>query len=83
MPDSELDSISDETTYLTVGDVVSLAFRKRGIRPRLSVYDGSTERREMTEFAKLVEDEPKEEVVNPAGEITASMAGASKGAPGW
>ena len=73
MPDSELDSISDETTYLTVGDVVSLAFRRRGVMPRLSVYDGSTERREMTEFAKLVEDEPREEVVNPVGEITVSM----------
>ena len=73
MPDSELDSISDETTYLTVGDVVSLAFRRRGVMPRLSVYDGSTERREMTEFARLVEDEPREEVVNPAGEITVSL----------
>lgn len=74
MPDSELDSIEDETIYLTVGDVVSLSFREHGVRPRLSVYDGFTERREMTDFARLVEDEPKEDVVNPAGTITADMA---------
>lgn len=74
MPDSELDSILDETLYLTVGDVVSLVFRKHGVKPRLSVYDGFTERREMTEFAKLVEDEPKEKVINPAGTISAEMA---------
>lgn len=74
MPDSELGSIEDQTSYLTVGDVVSLTFRKHGLRPLLSVYDGSTERREMTEFARLVESEPKDEVVNPAGTITADMA---------
>lgn len=74
MPDSELDSILDETLYLTVGDVVSLVFRKHGVKPRLSIFDGFTERREMTEFAKLVEDEQKEEVVNPAGTISAEMA---------
>ena len=33
MPDSELDSVLDETIYLTVGDVVSLVFRKHGVRP--------------------------------------------------
>jgi len=76
MPDRELDSIEDETVYLTVGDVVSLAFRKSGVRPRLSVYDGFTERREMTGFARIVADEPKETVVNPAGTITAAMADA-------
>ena len=76
MPDRELDSIEDETVYLTVGDVVSLAFRKSGVRPRLSVYDGFTERREMTDFARIVADEPKETVVNPAGTITAAMADA-------
>ena len=74
MPDSELDSVLDETIYLTVGDVVSLVFRKHGVRPRLSIYDGFTERREMTEFARLVENEPKKEVVNPAGTISAEMA---------
>lgn len=74
MPDSELDSVLDETIYLTVGDVVSLVFRRHGVRPRLSIYDGFTERREMTEFARLVENEPKKEVVNPAGTISAEMA---------
>ena len=52
--DSDLESFSDETPLITVGDVVSLTFRKRGIVPDLSIYDGSTERREMTEFAELV-----------------------------
>lgn len=76
LPDSCLDSIEDETVYLTVGDVVSLVFRRHGVRPSLSIYDGFTERREMTDFARLVEDEPKETVVNPAGTITAEMADA-------
>lgn len=74
LPESLFDSNMDETTYLTVGDVVSLTFRKHGVRPMLSIYDGFTERREMTEFAGLVEDEPKDVVVNPAGTITAAMA---------
>ncbi len=76
LPDSQLDSIKDETTYLTVGDVVSLVFRKHGLRPGLSIYDGFTERREMTEFATLVRDEEKDEVVNPAGMITTELVGA-------
>lgn len=74
LPESLFESNMDETTYLTVGDVVSLTFRKHGVRPMLSIYDGFTERREMTEFAGLVEDEPKDVVVNPAGTITAAMA---------
>lgn len=74
MDDSELDSFDIQTTLITVGDVVSLTFRKHGIRPFLSIYDGMTERREMTEFARLVEDEPKARVINPAGTITAAMA---------
>ncbi|MDO5862397.1 MAG: GTP-dependent dephospho-CoA kinase family protein [Thermoplasmata archaeon] len=76
LPESELASNSGETVYLTVGDVVSLTFRRCGVTPRLSIYDGFTERREMTDFARLVEDEPKETVVNPAGTITAAMADA-------
>ena len=74
--DSDLESFSEETPLITVGDVVSLTFRRRGIRPDLSIYDGSTERREMTEFAQLVQDEPKDEAVNPAGTITAELADA-------
>lgn len=74
MEDSELDCIYAQTRFITVGDVVSLTFRRHGVRPLLSIYDGSTERREMTDFARLVEDEPKEVVSNPAGRITARMA---------
>ena len=55
---------------ITVGDVVSLTMRRNGIRPILSVYDGYTERHEMTDFAALVEGEEKEVVANPAGTIT-------------
>lgn len=79
MADSELETFDAQTNFITVGDVVSLTFRQHGIRPMLSVYDGRTERREMTEFARLVEDEPKTEVVNPAGEITAAMVEAIRG----
>lgn len=76
MEDSELDNIDSQTRFITVGDVVSLTFRRHGVRPLLSIYDGSTERREMTDFARLVEDEPKEVVSNPAGRISAQMADA-------
>ncbi len=75
LPESEVDA-TGKTTYLAVGDVVSLSLRRLGARPGLSVYDGLTERREMTDFARLVEDEPKERVANPAGTITAEMADA-------
>ncbi len=71
--DSDLESFDAQTSLITVGDVVSLTFRKHGIRPFLSIYDGRTERREMTEFAILVNDEEKREVVNPAGMITADL----------
>ena len=74
MDEGELDSIDAQTSFITVGDVVSLTFRRHGVRPLLSVYDGSTERREMTDFARLVEPEPKAVVSNPAGRVTAEMA---------
>lgn len=76
MDDSELDHIDAQTRFITVGDVVSLTFRRHGVRPLLSIYDGSTERREMTDFARLVEGEEKEVVSNPAGRITAQLADA-------
>ena len=34
---------------ITVGDVVSLTMWRMGIIPDLAIYDGRTERREMTE----------------------------------
>ena len=71
--DGDLEEYQAQTTLITVGDVVSLTFRKHGIKPFLSIYDGMTERREMTEFAILVEDEEKKEVVNPAGMITKEL----------
>ena len=71
--DSDLEGYQAQTTLITVGDVVSLTFRKHGIKPFLSIYDGMTERREMTEFAILVENEEKDEVVNPAGMITKGL----------
>ena len=82
MYDGELDFYVVETSLVTVGDVVSLTFRKHGFMPSLSVYDGRTERREMTEFAKLVQDEEKIEVVNPAGMITAAMSDAIRASIG-
>ena len=69
-----------DTKIITVGDVVSLTMRKNGIRPILSVYDGYTERHEMTEFANLVEGEEKEAVTNPAGVITDELEDAIRNA---
>jgi hypothetical protein len=77
--DDDLASFDVKTPLITVGDVVSLTFRKHGIRPFLSIYDGITERREMTEFATLVEDEEKDEVVNPAGRITRQLVESIRG----
>ena len=77
--DSDLETFHAQTTLITVGDVVSLTFRKHGITPFLSVYDGMTERRDMTEFALLVENEEKKEVENPAGRITRELAETSRG----
>lgn len=77
--DSDLETFHAQTTLITVGDVVSLTFRRHGIRPFLSIYDGITERREMTEFASLVEDEDKDEVVNPAGRITRELVESIRG----
>ena len=65
---------------ITVGDVVSLTMRRNGIRPILSVYDGYTERHEMTEFAALVEGEEKKVVANPAGTITDELDDAVRNA---
>ncbi len=77
--DSDLETFYAQTLLITVGDVVSLTFRNRGITPFLSVYDGMTERREMTEFARLVEDEERKEVINPAGKITRELAETIRG----
>jgi Uncharacterized protein conserved in archaea len=67
---------------VTVGDVVSLVARKNGIVPSVSVYDGYTERREMTEFAELVRENKENElkVSNPAGTITCDLIDAVKNA---
>ena len=79
LKESELIKHKD-TKMITVGDVVSLTMRRNGIRPILSVYDGYTERSEMTEFATLVEGEAKEVVVNPAGTITDELDDAIRNA---
>ncbi len=71
----ELDS---KRMLITVGDVVSLKVRERGIEPDLSIYDGRTERREMTEFASLVKREGWEEIAvrNEAGTVSAELVAA-------
>jgi uncharacterized protein (UPF0218 family) len=67
---------------ITVGDVVSLTVNRNGITPDISVYDGMTERREMTEFESYVKDKGWEPVTvaNPAGTITAELVTAVKNA---
>ncbi len=69
-------------TIITVGDVVSLAVWESGRIPDLAIYDGKTERREMTDFAALVERQGLEKMVvkNPAGTITCSLDEAIKNA---
>ena len=79
LKESELIKHKDHK-MITVGDVVSLTMRRNGIRPILSVYDGYTERHEMTDFAALVEGEEKEVIVNPAGTITDELDDAVRNA---
>jgi len=81
-PISEKGLKNIENPLITVGDVVSLVARKNGIVPSVSVYDGYTERREMTEFAELVRKNGENEikVSNPAGTITCDLIDAVKNA---
>ena len=82
LEEKELTVIDKKSKMITVGDVVSLTVVKHGIIPDLSVYDGITERREMTEFATLVKNKGWEEtaVKNEAGTITAELITAVKNA---
>ena len=79
----DIDDIKPNTTMtVTVGDVVSLTVWKEGIVPSVSVYDGMTERRDMTDFAVLVNERGLErtEVSNPAGSITCGLVDAIRNA---
>jgi uncharacterized protein (UPF0218 family) len=80
--EEELTVIDRMSKMITVGDVVSLTVMKHGIIPDLSIYDGKTERREMTEFAALVKNEGRRETVvrNEAGMITGELITAIKNA---
>ena len=80
--ESDLKKINTQNILITVGDVVSLTLRKHGILPNLSIYDGKTERRTMTEFAVLAKNEDGGEIIveNSAGMITCGMFDAVKNA---
>jgi uncharacterized protein (UPF0218 family) len=80
--ENDLKKIDAENKLITVGDVVSLTVNSNGIRPDIAVYDGMTERREMTGFAELVKNEgwTNVEVGNPAGAITAELVNAVENA---
>jgi uncharacterized protein (UPF0218 family) len=82
LKENELSSVDTKHKLITVGDVVSLTARKHGIAPDLSVYDGMTERRGMTDFADLVISKGWKETVvkNPAGMITEALFEAVKNA---
>ncbi|MCL1811228.1 MAG: GTP-dependent dephospho-CoA kinase family protein [Methanomassiliicoccaceae archaeon] len=82
LKEAELNVIDKMSKMITVGDVVSLTAIKHGIVPDLSIYDGMTERREMTEFATLVKNEGWEEIAvkNEAGMITAELIAAIRNA---
>ncbi|AIZ56269.1 hypothetical protein Mpt1_c03740 [Candidatus Methanoplasma termitum] len=75
LKEEELTVIGKKPKMITVGDVVSLTVVKHGIIPDLCIYDGYTERKEMTEFATLVKNRGWEErtVKNEAGTITADL----------
>jgi len=80
--ENELIILDKGSKLITVGDVVSLVVRKHGIVPFLSIYDGRTERHEMTEFSSLVKDSGWDEIEvrNPPKMITAELIEAVKNA---
>jgi uncharacterized protein (UPF0218 family) len=82
LKEEELTVIGKKPKMITVGDVVSLTVVKHGIVPDLSIYDGMTERKEMTEFAALVKNRGWKETVvkNEAGTITVELITAVRNA---
>ena len=82
LAEDDLSTLNKERTLITVGDVVSLTVREHGLAPDVTIYDGMTERREMTEFADLVKSKGWKEVVvkNEAGTITAALTETIKNA---
>jgi uncharacterized protein (UPF0218 family) len=80
--ENDLKKINAENKLITVGDVVSLTVNRNGIVPDVAIYDGMTERREMTEFAAFVENKGwrTDTVTNPAGTITAELVNAVENA---
>ena len=80
--ENDLIKLDKRNKLITVGDVVSLTANRCGIAPDVAVYDGMTERRDMTEFAELVENEGWDPVIvtNPAGTMTAELFAAVRNA---
>ncbi|HII99993.1 MAG TPA: DUF359 domain-containing protein [Candidatus Methanomethylophilaceae archaeon] len=80
--EKRLQERKDSSLLVTVGDIVSLTAMKLGIRPHLIVYDGRTERREMTGLSRLVEEEGYRIVTvrNPPGTISNELMEAVKNA---
>jgi len=80
--ENDLKKIDRTKRLITVGDVVSLTAVNSGVVPDVAIYDGMTERREMTEFAVLAESSGwvTDTVTNPAGTITVELFGAVKNA---
>ena len=70
-----LEELKHTQNIISVGDVVSLTVWENGIRPLVTIYDGKTERREMSDFAKFVEKHNlvKRNVINPPGCITKEL----------
>jgi len=80
--ENDLKKIDRTKKLITVGDVVSLTAVNNGVMPDVAIYDGMTERREMTGFAVLAESNGwiTDTIVNPAGTITAELFGVVKNA---
>ena len=80
--ENDLRKIDRKNRLIAVGDVVSLTAINNGIVPDIAIYDGMTERREMTGFAVLAESNGwvTDTVTNPAGTITAELIDAVRNA---
>jgi len=80
--ENDLKKLDKKRKLIAVGDVVSLTAVKNGTVPDVCIYDGMTERKEMTEFASFVENKGWKfvSINNPAGTITSDLVKAVENA---
>ncbi len=70
-----LSAIAECERLITVGDVVSITALKNGLKPKLMIYDLSTERRPMDQLSSMLRsvEGTQVRITNPPGHIVPEM----------